>query len=109
VVRSTNNELLSDDALKVLQDNRHLICNWTRRGRLMVEINFELNTVSHHTLTTLYRRIKAKETAAFKIRIGLGYLLQDITTGFVKYFTPSNNQLVIDTPRLIQTDSDSAR
>jgi len=71
--------------------------------------------VYHYLMTEQYSRelvenylsvIRQEHDNGCKINVAFGYILENIESRELRFFHPSNNTMIFDTPRLIQSDPD---
>ncbi len=56
----------------------------------------------------MVREIFAQQTSAFKINMSFGYILKNSETGEARYYYPSQNGYVFDSPSVIRNEEDLA-
>ncbi len=60
----------------------------------------------HSDMSVLLRTIFYQQTTAFKVNIAFGFILQNVENGEVRYYYPSQNGFIFDSPVLVANHED---
>ena len=78
-----------------------------KKGKCTNVYNFQIGEFGVRSISTLARQVFDAQASSFKIAISLGVILRNIETNELCYYWASqNNQLLMDTPRLIRNEGD---
>ena len=78
-----------------------------KKGKCTTVYNFQIGEFGVRSISALAKQVFDTQASSFKIAISLGYILKNNETNELCYYWPSqNNQLLVDTPRLIRTEGD---
>ena len=77
-----------------------------KRGRIRDVYHYPLFNTGDSEIVTKLRETLANYTRKIKINVAFGFILQKRDTGELKFFHPSNNTMLFETPKLIQNTND---
>ena len=80
-----------------------------KRGRIRDVYHYPLVSTDDSEIVTKLRETLANYTRKIKINVAFGFILQKrdtSDTSELKFFHPSNNTMLFETPKLIQNDDD---
>ena len=72
----------------------------------------KLKTIYHFLVTDSYNikeylsTVKADQNGKYKLNVALGFILNNIETGELRFFHPSQNSLIFDQPKMLDTEAD---
>ena len=75
-------------------------------GRLRDVYHFTLFTTSNAEILSKANEVVSNYNEAFKVNVAFGFILRDRLTDELKFFHPSNNTMMFETPRFVKTPSD---
>lgn len=76
------------------------------KGRLKDVYHYPLVTTNNDEITTKLHNTISEYHDKIKINVAFGFILQKRSTDELKFFHPSNNTMLFELPRLIQSPTD---
>ena len=77
-----------------------------KSGRLKDVYHYPLVSTNNSEIVAKLREILANYTRNIKINVAFGFILRERLTDELKFFHPSNNTMLFETPKLIQNADD---
>ena len=91
---------------QIYQQNWKTIKTSVKQGRLKDVYHFPLLTINNQEIVGKVQDVMANYNANVKVNVAFGFILQNRTTAELKFFHPSNNTFLFDTPRLLRSPTD---
>ena len=88
---------------QLYQQNWKTIRTSVKQGRLKDVYHYPMLGIS---IQEIVGKVMANYNANVKVNVAFGFILQNRTTGELKFFHPSNNTFLFDTPRLLRSPAD---
>ena len=85
---------------------RHFNTIKTRVTRGRIRTVYHYLVTDHYDIKEYLSVIKADQNGKCKVNVGLGFILKNIETNELRFFHPSNNSLIFDQPKTLETDLD---
>ena len=99
-------EQIPDEYREIYKKSWKTIKPSVKKGRFKDVYHFPLFTSTNNEITSKAQEIVANYNENFKVNVAFGFILRDRSTDDLKFFHPSNNTMMFETPRLMQTESD---
>ena len=77
-----------------------------KKGALKDVYHYPLVSINNSEIVTKLQETLANYTSKIKINIAFGFILKKRDTDELKFFHPSNNTMLFDTPKLLQNAND---
>ena len=97
---------IPEEYRKIYQQSWNTIKTSVKQGRLKDVYHFPLLSTSNNEILVKAQEVVARYNEKFKANVAFGFILRDRTADDLKFFHPSNNTMMFQHPRLIQTPSD---
>ena len=97
---------IPDEYKEIYQNNWSVIRKKVKVGRVKDTYNFPLFTISDSEIAQKVEHVLGRYNQSIKLNIAFGFILKHVTTESMKFFYPSNNTLLFETPRYLRNISD---
>ena len=91
---------------RIYEHNWNTIKTSIKKGRIRDVYHYPLFSTNESGIVSKLRETLAKYPRNIKINVAFGFILQKRDTGELKFFHPSNNTMLFDTPKLVQNVDD---
>ena len=91
---------------EVYQRNWKTIKHSVKKGILKDVYHFPLMVDSDGEIVSKLKEVLANYSKAIKVNVAFGFILQDRVNKELKFFHPSNNTMVFNQPRLVNSTND---
>ena len=78
----------------------------TRITRGKIKTIYHFLVTDHYDIKEYLSVVKADQNGKCKVNVALGFILNNIETGELRFFHPSHNSLIFDQPKTLQTNVD---
>ena len=90
----------------IYQNNWSVIRERVKVGRFKDTYHFPLFTILDSEISQKVEHVLGQYNQSIKINIAFGFVLKHVTTEDMKFFYPSNNTLLFETPRYLRNIRD---
>ena len=102
-----NESVLENMSLEVKSlYKRHFNTIKTRVTRGRIRTVYHFLVTDHYDIKEYLSVVKADQNGKCKVNVALGFILNNIETGELRFFHPSHNSLIFDQPKTLQTNVD---
>ena len=101
--------LLPEQFQPVYQRHWKTIKTSVKQGRIKDVYHFPLFTLNDTEISEKAHAVIGSYNDNIKINVAFGFILENRTTGDLKFFHPSNNTMLFPTPRLLASANDYRR
>ncbi len=77
-----------------------------KHGLLKDVYHFPLLTTTDREIVSRLKELTTNYSSKIKVNVAFGFILQERTSGLLKFFHPSNNTMLFDAPRVLATPND---
>ena len=77
-----------------------------KHGLLKDVYHFPLLTTTDREIVSRLQELTANYSSKIKVNVAFGFILQERTSGLLKFFHPSNNTMLFDAPRVLANPND---
>ena len=99
-----------DEITEICLTFEALIGTYEKKGRTMCTYNFRAEQCSNFFIARNFRKVFKKHLKAFKLKISLGFILQNKETGELGFYASSqNNQQLFEHPVIIRNSDDEEK
>ena len=100
------NPNIPDGYEEIYQNNWSVIRERVKVGRFKDTYHFPLFTILDSEISQKVEHVLGQYNQSIKINIAFGFVLKHVTTEDMKFFYPSNNTLLFETPRYLRNIRD---
>ena len=97
---------IPDGYEEIYQNNWSVIRERVKVGRFKDTYHFPLFTILDSEISQKVEHVLGQYNQSIKINIAFGFVLKHVTTEDMKFFYPSNNTLLFETPRYLRNIRD---
>ena len=97
---------IPDGYEEIYQNNWSVIWERVKVGRFKDTYHFPLFTILDSEISQKVEHVLGQYNQSIKINIAFGFVLKHVTTEDMKFFYPSNNTLLFETPRYLRNIRD---
>ena len=97
---------IPDGYEEIYQNNWSVIRERVKIGRFKDTNHFPLFTILDSEISQKVEHVLGQYNQSIKINIAFGFVLKHVTTEDMKFFYPSNNTLLFETPRYLRNIRD---
>ena len=97
---------IPDGYEEIYQNNWDIVQQRVKVGRIKDTYHFPLFTILDSEITQKLEHVLGQYNQSIKINIAFGFILKHVTTEDMKFFYPSNNTLLFESPRYLRSISD---
>ena len=91
---------------KIYRQNWRTIKTSIKLGVLKDVYHFPLLTTANGEIVSRLQEMAANYADKIKVNVAFGFILQERTTGELKFFHPSNNTMLFEAPRVLANPND---
>ena len=95
-----------DQYKQVYQRHWRTIKTSVKQGRIKDVYHFPLFTINDTEITDKVQEVVSNYNGRIKINVAFGFILENRMTGDLKFFHPSNNTMMFESPRLLANPND---
>ncbi len=97
---------IPDGYEEIYQNNWSVIRERVKVGRFKDTYHFPLFTILDSEISQKVEHVLGQYNQSIKIYIAFGFIIKHVTTEDMKFFYPSNNTLLFETPRYLRNIRD---
>ena len=102
-------ENLPENIRELYSRNWNTIKTSVKRGVLKDVYHFPLFTDNNNEIQSRLHEVLVDNKRKIKINVAFGFILKNRGTDELRFFHPSNNTMLLDTPRLIANRADTKK
>ena len=106
---STLAQRVPDRYRRIYEQHWNTIKTSVKRGVLKDLYHFPLFTMNNNEIVSRLQETIGNYNGRVKINVAFGFILQNRDTDKLKFFHPSNNTMLFETPRLLDNAGDYRR
>ena len=89
-----------------IYQNHWYTMNGSKSGKLKDIFHFPLLTETDSEIESNIKRVLSRYRRSIKVNVSFGFILKERLDGQLKFFHPSNNSKIFETPKRISSNAD---